>query len=60
MLIDSHCHLDYLDLPNVPGGVAGALLRSRASGVRAIVVPAVSPDNFDRVRALAQREHDVF
>lgn len=60
MLIDSHCHLDYLDIPAVHDGLSGALVRSRAVGVRAIVVPAVGPDNFQRVQDLAHREPDVF
>lgn len=60
MLIDSHCHLDYLDIPDVAGGLSGALTRGRAAGVGAIVVPAVAPENFERVQALAQREPEVF
>lgn len=60
MLIDSHCHLDFLDSPEVPGGIAGVLARSRQAGVSAIVVPAVSPENFDRVALLADREPEVF
>ncbi len=60
MLIDSHCHLDYLDIPAVRGGVSGALERSRAASVGAIVVPAVAPENFQRVQDLAHQESDVF
>lgn len=60
MLIDSHCHLDYLDIPQVRDGIVGALGRSRRAGVQAIVLPAVSPTNFDRVRDIAHREPDVF
>lgn len=60
MLIDSHCHLDYLDIPGVQGGVLGALSRSRAAGVHAIVVPAVGPENFQRVQDLAHQEPEVF
>jgi TatD DNase family protein len=60
MLIDTHCHLDYLESPHIDGGIQGALVRSRAAGVRAIVLPAVSPENFDRVRDLAHQHPDVF
>jgi TatD DNase family protein len=60
MLIDSHCHLDYLMPPTIADGIQGALRRSRAAGVGAIVVPAVSPENFSRVAALAANEPDVF
>lgn len=59
MLIDSHCHLDALDCPEIAGGIAGALARSRTAGVQAIVLPAVAPDNFDRVIGIAHREPDV-
>jgi TatD DNase family protein len=60
MLIDTHCHLDYLDVPQIHGGILGALDRSRQAGVGAIVLPAVGPENFDRVRALAHAHSDVF
>lgn len=59
MLIDTHCHLDALNDPGIRGGIAGALARSRDAGVRAIVLPAVTPRHFDEVVALAAREPDV-
>jgi TatD DNase family protein len=60
MLIDSHCHLDYLNSPEVDGGIEGAVARAQAAGVDAVVVPAVSPENFERVRQLAARHSAVF
>ena len=60
MLIDSHCHLDYLDIPSVAGGIAGALERGRQAGVTAIIVPAVDPSNFDRVAMLAKAYPEVY
>lgn len=60
MLIDTHCHLDFLDVPEITGGIAGALQRSGQAGVRAIVVPAVAPENFERVEALANAHPQVF
>jgi TatD DNase family protein len=60
MLIDSHCHLDYLNAPAVPRGIEGALERADSAGVGAIVVPAVAPENFERVRALAHAHSSVF
>ncbi len=59
MLIDSHCHLDYLDTPAVSGGVAGAVARSLAVGVGAIVLPAVSPNRFDAVIRTAHAHPSV-
>ena len=60
MLIDSHCHLDYLGVPGIDGGIAGAVDRARRAGVGAIIVPAVSPQNFERVVALADQIPEVF
>jgi len=60
MLIDSHCHLDYLDIPSVAGGIPGALERGRQAGVTAIIVPAVDPSNFNRVAMLAKAYPEVY
>jgi TatD DNase family protein len=60
MLIDTHCHLDFLDVPEIAGGIEGALQRSLQAGVQSIVVPAVAPENFERVQALADRHTQVF
>ena len=60
MLIDSHCHLDYLDAPGIDGGILGAIGRARSVGVRAVILPSVMPDNFERVVALAEQIPEVF
>lgn len=60
MLIDSHCHLDYLNAPAVSNGIDGAIDRARAAGVGAIVLPAVAPENFERVAQLAHAYPEVF
>lgn len=60
MLIDSHCHLDYLQAPAVSQGIEGAIARAKEIGVGAIVVPAVGPENFERVIALSQQHPQVF
>lgn len=52
--IDTHCHLDFLDDPE------RCLAAAQAAGVVAVVVPAVSPENFARVAALAQQHAGVF
>jgi TatD DNase family protein len=59
MLIDSHCHLDYLNAPAVSLGIEGAIARARAVGVGAVVVPAVGPENFERVIALSRQYPEV-
>ncbi len=60
MLIDSHCHLDYLNSPEIEGGISGALARASQAGVDRVVVPAVSPENFEGVSALAAQHAGVF
>jgi TatD DNase family protein len=52
--IDTHCHLDFLEDPDA------CLHEAQAAGVQAVVVPAVDPENFDRVRALSRRHTAVF
>ena len=60
MLIDTHCHLDYLEVPEIAQGIPGVMARARRAGVAAIVVPTVSPDNVARVMALAESEPEVY
>lgn len=60
MLIDTHCHLDYLDVPEIAQGIPGVMARARRAGVAAIVVPTVSPDNVARVMALADSQPEVY
>ncbi len=50
MLIDTHCHLDAAEFDSDRSAV---IERAAAKGVGAIVIPAVSRDNFASVRQLA-------
>ena len=50
MLFDTHCHLDAAEYDADRQAVVD---RALAAGVRGILIPAVSPANFDRVRELA-------
>lgn len=52
MLIDTHCHLDAAEFDADRDAVASAAL---LNGVNAIVVPAVTRNNFDAVIGLHQR-----
>lgn len=52
--VDTHCHLDFLSDPE------GCLQAAQLVGVKAVVVPAVSPENFARVADLAHRHAGVF
>lgn len=57
MLIDTHCHLDAAEFDQDRLTVLSA---ARQAGLGAIVVPAVSPQNWDTVQRLAEEEPDVW
>lgn len=55
-IIETHCHLDYLD----PADLEEELRVAREHGIERIVTIAVSPDNLDTVRELASACSDVY
>jgi len=57
MLIDSHCHLDFPELSN---DEAGVLARARTAGVAGMLTIGTRLDQFDRVRAIAERHDHVW
>jgi TatD DNase family protein len=57
MLIDSHCHLDFPELAN---DEAGVLARARTAGVAGMLTIGTRLDQFDRVRAIAERHGHVW
>lgn len=59
MLIDSHCHLDRLDLAAHGGSLDAALEAARAAGVGHFLCIGVSADNAATVKNLAERYTDV-
>ncbi|MCW1937710.1 TatD family hydrolase [Pseudomonas sp. MDMC_285] len=59
MLIDSHCHLDRLDLAAHGGSLDAALDAARAVGVGHFLCIGVSADNAATVKSLAERYDDV-
>lgn len=59
MLVDSHCHLDRLDLSVHAGCLDTALDAARKRGVGHFLCIGVSADNTAAVKALAQRYEDV-
>ncbi len=60
MLVDSHCHLDRLELSKYPGGLSEALDAARAAGVSRFLNVCISLGNFQAVLEVAEREPDVF
>ncbi len=59
MLVDSHCHLDRLDLAAHDGSLDAALDAARARGVQHFLCIGVSTANADAVKGLAERYSDV-
>ncbi|PJK30159.1 TatD family hydrolase [Minwuia thermotolerans] len=57
MLVDSHCHLDYLARD---GDLADVLTRARNAGVSPMLTISTKLREFDQVRAIAEAEPDVF
>ena len=56
MLVDSHCHLDYLERDGDLDEVVG---RARRAGVGAMITICTKLSEFDRVRAIAERYDEV-
>jgi len=59
VLIDSHCHLDRLDLSAHGGSLDAALAAARARGVGHFLCIGISADNAAAVKALSERYTDV-
>lgn len=59
LLVDSHCHLDRLDLTAHDGSLDRALDAARARGVKHFLCIGVSADNAAAVKALADQYDDV-
>jgi len=59
MLIDSHCHLDMLDLAKHDGDLESAIIAARAAGVGHILNICVTLENFPRVLEIAKTYEGV-
>lgn len=57
MLIDSHCHLDF---PELISDEAGVLARARTAGIGGMLTIGTRLDQFERVRAIAERHDNVW
>ena len=60
MLVDSHCHLDRLDLTPFDGDFCKALEAARDVGVEEFLCVAINVDNQAAIIALAESNQDVF
>lgn len=57
MLVDSHCHLDYLERD---GDLEEALQRARRAGVGRMLTIGTTLSGWDQVRSIAESHDDVF
>ena len=54
MLVDSHCHLDMLDLQSFEGGLDGVLAAARAQGVGHMLCVSVNLEDYPDMLALVE------
>ncbi len=59
-LIDSHCHLDRIDLSGANGDLANALNQARERGVTGFLCVDIDLENFSDVQNIAESYHDVW
>ena len=57
MLVDSHCHLDYLERD---GDLDEVVRRARLAGVGALITICTKLSEFDQVRAIAERFEEIY
>lgn len=60
MLVDSHCHLDRLDLSPWDGDMAAMLADARAAGVGGFLCVSIDMENVGTVKELAARHDQVW
>ena len=60
MLVDSHCHLDRLNVSGYPDGLAGALDSARSKGIHGFLCIAIGRNNAQQVINLARQYPDVY
>lgn len=60
MLVDSHCHLDFLDLSAYGGEVAGAIDAAAAAGVDTLLCISVDAGNVETVLSIAESHRSVY
>lgn len=60
MLVDSHCHLDRLNLEQCGGSLAAALEGARADGVSHMLCVCISADNRQAVLDIASADRSIF
>jgi TatD DNase family protein len=59
MLIDSHCHLDMLDLASFDGGLDGVITAARESGIGHMLCVSVNLEDYPAMLALVEGRDEV-
>ncbi len=59
MLVDSHCHLDLLDLHSFSGGLEGVIDAAREQGVTHLLCVSINLENYPRMLSLVERLAEV-
>lgn len=60
MWVDSHCHLDHLELDSYDGSLDAAMAAARERGVDKFLCVNVELETFERVKTVAENYSDVF
>jgi len=60
MLVDSHCHLDRLNLDLYPDGLGGAVEAAKSRGVKQMLCVCISEENRQQVVEIAQQFDGIF
>ncbi len=60
MLVDSHCHLDRLDLTPYNGQLEGALVEAQAAGVSHMLCVCIDLEHFNDVLTPAKQHANIF
>ncbi len=60
MLVDSHCHLDRIDLAPYQGDLSAALAAAAARGVTRMLCISIDRNNVEAVRAIARQHPNVY
>ncbi len=59
LLIDSHCHLDRLDLSQYPDGLGGALAAAREQGVTHFLNVSINMESYPLIRQMAEQHDEI-
>ncbi|GAB4393027.1 MAG: TatD family hydrolase [Gammaproteobacteria bacterium] len=60
LIVDSHCHLDRLDLTPYEGSLAAALAAANEHAVNYFLCVCIDMENFSQVQSIAQQFDNVF